>query len=330
MATALYPLKMKGIYKPTLWGGQHLREFGKRDLPAAPIGEVWETADQTLIANGPLAGCTLADAMREWGVALLGERSANSPRFPLLVKLIDANQQLSVQVHPNDAHAAELEGEPWGKTEAWHILRAAPDAQIVLGTKDCTDHETLRTQIAAGTMEQRLNHLSVSAGDTVYIPAGRIHALGKGIVAYEVQQQSDVTYRLYDWNRRDAQGNPRQLHVDKGLQVAALDDQPCAIEAPIIAEYDSHSNAALVASPYFLMEKLQASSGGQIARQAASQTFSIYTIIAGGGQLRWGEQSAPLALGDTIIVPAALGDYQVVAGATGLTTLRAYVPARRL
>ena len=326
MAAKLYPLKMKGIYKTTLWGGQHLSEFGKRDLPDAPIGEVWETADQTIIANGPLAGCTLADAMREWGVALMGERSANSPRFPLLVKLIDANEQLSVQVHPNDAQAAELEGEPWGKTEAWYILRASPDAKIVLGTKDCTEHETLRTQIAAGTLEQRLNHLPVSAGDTVYIPAGRIHALGKGLVAYEVQQQSDVTYRLYDWNRRDAQGKTRQLHVDKGLQVAALDDQPCVTEVPIIAEGNSYRHATLLTSPYFTLEKLEVNVGSQIGVHADGATLSIYTIIAGSGQLRWSEQSATLALGDTVIIPAALGDYQIVVGAEGLTMLRAYVP----
>lgn len=331
MTTALYPLKMKGIYKPTLWGGQHLREFGKRDLPDAPIGEVWETANQTTIANGPLAGCSFADAMREWGVALLGERSANSPRFPLLVKLIDANEQLSVQVHPNDAQAAELEGEPWGKTEAWYILRAAPDAQIVLGTKDCTNLETLREQIAAGTMEQSLNHLPVSAGNTVYIPAGRIHALGRGLVAYEVQQQSDVTYRLYDWNRRDAQGNPRQLNVDKGLQVSVLDAEPCAIEAPTSDEGDSHHRAILVTSPYFTLEKLEASSGGQIAPYAESQSFSIYTIIDGSGQLHWNaQQIEPLALGDTIVVPAALGEYAVKAGTDGITALRAYVPARLL
>jgi mannose-6-phosphate isomerase len=320
---------MKGIYKPTLWGGQHLREFGKRDLPAAPIGEVWETADQTAIGNGPLAGCTLAGVMRQWGVSLLGERSANSPRFPLLVKLIDANAPLSVQVHPNDTQAAELEGEPWGKTEAWHILKAAPKAEIVLGARDCSDIETLRQHIGAGTMEHRLNHLPVSAGDTVYIPAGRIHALGKGLVAYEVQQQSDITYRLYDWNRRDTEGNSRELHIDKALQVTALDSEPCVKETPSAEDCDRHRRATLVASPYFVLEKLDADSDGQIEARANGATFSIYTVTGGGGQLRWGkQQTEALALGDTLIIPAALGDYQIEVGAGGIAVLRASVPER--
>lgn len=320
---------MKGIYKPTLWGGQHLREFGKRDLPDAPIGEVWETADLTPIGNGPLAGCTLAEVMRVWEGSLLGERSANSPRFPLLVKLIDANQQLSVQVHPNDAQAATLEGEPWGKTEAWHILKAAPDAEIVLGTKGCRDIETLRQQIAAGRLEHCLNHLPVSAGDTVYIPAGRIHALGKGIVAYEVQQQSDITYRLYDWNRHDAAGKSRELQIDKGLRVATLDREPCVKEAPTVEQCASYCRATLIACPYFVLEKLDAGSEGQIEVHSDGATFGIYTIIGGSGQLRWGKQQAePLALGDTVIVPAALGDYQIEAESEGIAVLRASVPAK--
>lgn len=325
---SLYPLKMKGIYKPTLWGGQHLREFGKRDLPDAPIGEVWETADQTPIANAELAGCTLAEAMAKWGAGLLGERSKDRPRFPLLVKLIDANEHLSVQVHPNDAQAAALEGEPWGKTEAWHILKAEPGAEIVLGTREASDVELLRQHIEAGTLEHRLNHLPVEAGDTVYIPAGRIHALGRGIVAYEVQQQSDITYRLYDWNRRDANGKGRELHVDKGLQVTALDPEPCVKEAGDEQQCDSHRLITLVNSPYFVMEKLIADAGGRIEAEADGSTFSIYTAIAGSGQLRWGSDKAEtLAAGDTVIVPAGLGGYQIEVGVAGLTVLRAHVPA---
>ena len=227
----LYPLTFATLSKERVWGGQRLRgSLGKQISPASdPIGETWELVDlpddQSHVVAGPLAGATLHELVRRHTDALLGGVSLDGARFPLLVKYIDANQTLSVQVHPDGAAAARLGGRP--KSEAWYILDAAPDAALYLGLKPGTTAETLREALATERgVEGLVERVPARPGDLFPVPPGTVHAIGAGILLAEVQQPSDTTYRVYDWGRVGLSGKPRQLHVDEALASIHFDAAP--------------------------------------------------------------------------------------------------------
>lgn len=226
-ATALYPLKLKPTLHVKVWGGCRLKTHLNKTLPTdEPYGESWELHDTSIVINGPLAGKSLRELTRTCGVELIG--SGNDPQagFPLLAKFIDADQWLSIQVHPNDQQALELEGEPRGKTEAWIVVHAEQGARLVAGARPGTSRDEVAQAIRGNRLEELVRYAAVRNGDALSIPANTLHALGPGLLIYEIQQSSDTTYRLYDWNRRGLDGQPRQLHIDKGLQVADLDHAP--------------------------------------------------------------------------------------------------------
>ena len=215
----LYPLVLEPLQREAIWGGAALaRTYGKTGSAEKRIGESWECWDGNRVANGDRRGATLADLRAGYGRVLTGGADPARP-FPLLTKFIDAREALSVQVHPDDAYAARVEGQPSGKTECWYVLQADPDASIVLGwTRDTSRGEYLE-RVADGSLGELLRHVPVRAGDVFHLPAGTMHAIGAGIVLFETQQTSDLTYRIFDYNRAGPDGKPRELHVAKAADV---------------------------------------------------------------------------------------------------------------
>ena len=216
----LYPLTFHPVYKGRIWGGRSLARLYAKDLPLHElIGESWEITDRpegiSTIATGPLAGKSLRWLMENRLEELLGQAPAQNGRFPLLIKLLDANEALSLQVHPPAPIAARLGGEP--KTELWYIAEAKPGAEIFVGLKRGVTREEFESLIARGTVTESVHRVCVRSGDAMFLPGGRLHAIGGGIVIFEIQQNSDTTYRLFDWNRLDSSGKPRDLHIPESL-----------------------------------------------------------------------------------------------------------------
>jgi len=208
----LYPLTFRPIFKERIWGGRALEQlYGKSLPPKVPIGESWEISDRpgdaSVIANGPLAGKDLRWLMENHERELLGDAKSANGRFPLLIKILDAQEKLSLQVHPPARKAAELKGEP--KTEAWYIADAAPGAELYVGLKRGVTREEFERKIQSGEVAECFHRVPVRAGDTMFLPSGRVHAIGAGLVIFEIQQNSDTTYRVFDWNRVGTDGKPR-------------------------------------------------------------------------------------------------------------------------
>ncbi len=236
----LYPFTFQPICMERVWGGRRLEKlFGKELPPEMPIGETWEISDRpeaiSKITNGPHAGQDLRWLMENHAIDLLGDAPTINGRFPLLIKLIDAAKDLSIQVHPPDATAEQLGGEP--KTEAWYIAHADPGARIYAGLKGNTTRETFEANLHDGTLAECIHGLEVKAGDALFLPSGRLHALGGGTVVIEVQQNSDTTYRVFDWNRTGLDGQPRKLHVKQALASIDFNDiEPTLSQTGVIAD----------------------------------------------------------------------------------------------
>jgi mannose-6-phosphate isomerase len=265
---------------------------------------VWEG---DVIESGSLAGKTLEEAAEEYGDALLGAKttSRTGTRFPVLIKLLDCAQWLSLQVHPDDQLAVELEGQgQFGKTEAWHILEAEPDAKLIAGLKPNTSPEQLAQAIRNGTVIDHVQYVDVDQGNTVFMPAGTLHALGPGLLVYEVQQTSDWTYRVYDWGRPATEKRP--LHIEKSIRATRADFTPLILPPPATGDGTRH---VLVESNYFTLEMLSAESS-PIELNTEGQTFHAITIIEGEARLQAGEEWVELAKFQTAIVPAQTGSYR--------------------
>ena len=294
---SLYPLKLQPMLHKKVWGGRALETRLGKALPSDdPYGESWELHDSCLVLNGDLRGQSLGDLTRRFGAALVGDSYDHAQGFPLLAKFIDARDWLSVQAHPNDSQARALEGESRGKTEAWLVLHAEPGAQLVIGLRPGTTRAQAAQAIQRGALESLLVYAEVRAGDALYIPAGTIHALGPGILIYEIQQSSDTTYRLYDWGRLGLDGQPRQLHIDKGLRVARLDSLP-QIQRP--------GGDLLVACEYFrAWRHVVAGAALEVATDGKCQALSC---IEGSLRLESpGHEALRLELGETALVPACI------------------------
>ncbi len=289
----------------------HHRVWGGRRLdPAAaqPVGEAWVVYEGDRIAAGPWAGRTLAEAAAEAGADLLGAPAVarTGRRFPLLIKLLDCQEWLSIQVHPNDAQAAQLEGAgQFGKTEAWHILEAAPGARLIAGIQPGTSAETLAAAIRGGTVEACARYHAIAAGDTVMMPAGTLHALGPGLLLYEVQQTSDITYRVYDWGRPASAG--RALHLEQS--VAVTDPQAGGQLTPLPA-VGPNGQAPLTACPYFELTLL-AAEAAPLAMDTRGESFHALTVIEGRALVRCGAEAVELGRFESVIVPAGAGAYTV-------------------
>ncbi len=253
----LPPVALEPYEKSVIWGGRALVDrYGKHASSAdAPIGESWECYEQGVVRGGPYAGATLASLRATFGRALTGKSDPSLP-FPLLTKLIDARAALSVQVHPDDAYARRVEHEPNGKTECWVILEAEPHAEIVLGWNRATTRAEYLTRVRDGSLDELLRRVPVKAGDAFYLPAGTLHAIGAGIVLFETQQTSDLTYRIYDYDRVGPDGKPRELHVEKAADVLSYARCEATALASLPYELDGLRRAVLVAGPNFTVERV--------------------------------------------------------------------------
>ena len=314
MTSDLSPLKFTPIFQERIWGGRKLESlFGKKLPSGERIGESWEIVDrpeaQSVVANGPLKNKTLHELWSKYRQDIFGNmRSA--PRFPLLIKLLDAQEKLSLQVHPPENIAAKLAGEP--KTECWYVAAAESNAEIFVGFNKATTREEFERSLRAGSAAGHVHSLPVKAGDAMFLPAGRFHGIGGGNVLVEVQQNSDTTYRVFDWNRvDDSTGKPRQLHVDQALESIDFNDV-----APKIIE---PKGELLVKHELFEIQKWDLSVPREIVPPGQ---FAIVCCLS--GSLRCA--NVDLRPGEFFLVPASLQDRQLQAETDGTTLLRITIP----
>ncbi|MEO0564863.1 MAG: type I phosphomannose isomerase catalytic subunit [Chloroflexota bacterium] len=307
-APSLYPLKLDSPLHTKVWGGRRLSTIMGKQLPTdAPYGEAWEMHDTSVVVNGPLAGQTLGDLLITYGEALIGEHNDSSEGLPLLAKLLDANDWLSIQVHPNDEQAQRLEGQPRGKTEAWIVLYAEPNAQLVIGITPGTAPEVMAAAIENGTLEEHVVYADVQAGDVLLLEANTVHAVGPGFVIYEIQQSSNTTYRLYDWNRAGLDGKPRELHIEKGVEVANLEYLPRIQHVPTKT---ISPVVTLVESRYFKSNWYHlAAQGGAEMTLNTNDKFHALTCVGGTASVEAVGATVEMHRGQTVMIPASVGAY---------------------
>lgn len=300
----LYPYVLEPRLTQAIWGGSELvTQFGKQADPHAKWGESWECWDTNTVANGPLRGRTIAQLRVQLGVHLVGSEIDPSAIFPVLTKIITAHDWLSVQVHPDDAYAQRVDHQRNGKTECWYILEAQPDSQLVMGWARDTSRTEYEARVADGTLGEILQRVHVKPGDAFYIPAGRVHAIGSGITLYETQQASDLTYRMFDWNRLGADGTPRELHVEKAADVLNYEQLPADRSLEELAyAYEGFQRTALIADPHFLVERVTATETA--APMNTHNRPLIITALQHGLDLRCGEATATLSPYQTALIPA--------------------------
>lgn len=319
-----YPLKFKPEMKERIWGGRALEQFGL-ELPEGSIGEGWMIGDHpngtTKVINGELAGKGLDEIRVAYGREWFGSSgfSEKNGRFPLLIKLLDCNDDLSIQVHPTDSYDRLPEGE-LGKTEMWYILDAKPDAKIIYGLKDGIDRSSMEAAIAEGRIMETLQEVPVAAGDAFYIPAGTVHALCSGVVVAEIQQNSDTTYRLYDYGRPGLDGKLRELHIEDSLNVIAYEGAGAMQMSTDMAQAGEWLTIA--SSPYFVVDK--GIVAGPWALSVLPSSFVILVIADGEGSLGWDGGELSVKAGECFLLPANLGSYTLNGS---MTVLRSVVPA---
>lgn len=304
----LYPLLMIPALHTRVWGGRQLETVLGKTLPTAePYGESWEMHDTATVANGPLAGRSVGSLLSEYGAALIGSGNDPAEGMPLLVKFLDAQDWLSVQVHPDDEQARALEGDPRGKTEAWYVAAAAPGARLVNAIQPGYSREDVASAIRENRLEDLLVYAEAQVGDVLLNHAGGIHALGPGLLIYEIQQSSDVTYRLYDWGRVGLDGKPRPLHIEKGLTVSRLGEIPAL--TPTAGS--SLPVVDVVQCPYFQtrLHQLTPRNGTRISLDTGGTHFHILTSIAGSVVIRAGAEAVTLGAWQTALIPASVGIY---------------------
>lgn len=331
MIKILYPLFFYPIHKERIWGSQKLAEKYNRDLPSDKIGESWEIACHDngtgLIRNGPLTGISLLNAIEKYGEKLLGSAvyDASYRKFPLLIKILDAADVLSVQVHPDDDYANIHENGELGKTEMWYVIDAVPDAKLVYGVKPGVTRETFRLSLEKARLEECLQTLEVKAGDVLYIPAGLVHAIGAGIMICEIQQNSDTTYRVYDWNRVDDKGSRRELHIEKALEVIDFDSRHTSNKLPgLELNTEGGRRILYIACDYFAMEKLIVD--GAMDLYIDGKRFQTLTCIEGSGKIHFDGGVDMISSGGSCLIPASLNKISVEGNCT---LIRAYVPDKQ-
>jgi mannose-6-phosphate isomerase len=299
---SIYPWELNPKLTAAIWGGTELVDtYGKHGDPNAKLGESWECWDTDTVTNGSLTGSSVADLRAKLGPRFLGDIDP-SRIFPILTKIITAHDWLSVQVHPDDAYAQRVEHQPFGKTECWFVFSAQPGAQLVLGWTRDTSREEYERRVADGTLGDILRKIPVKAGDTVYIPAGRVHAIGPGVTVFETQQASDLTYRMFDWNRVGLDGKPRELHIQKAADVLHYDGGGETTLTQIEYTFDNLNRTALIADPRFTVERIVAS--GEPASLATHKRPLILMSLDKPMEVSSGNVTVELGKYQTVLIPA--------------------------
>ncbi len=303
----LYPFTFTPHFKERVWGGRNLeRLYGKPLPPDQVIGESWEITDRpegvSVIANGPLAGKTLRWLMENHAAELLGADRAGVKTFPLLVKILDAQDKLSLQVHPPAAKAKELGGEP--KTEMWYITNATPAADLFVGLKRGVTRTDFEKKVADGSVAECFHHIPVKAGDVMFLPSGRVHAIGAGNVIFEIQQNSDTTYRVFDWNRVGLDGKPRDLHVAQSLASIDFNDFEPSLAKGEYSRSEVFATRYLVDDPLFRANSWRIKRGQRF--HVSNKLPQIFGILHGRLVLSANGVEVTVSPGQFCLVPAAL------------------------
>jgi mannose-6-phosphate isomerase len=328
--TILYPLMFKPYLKEVMWGGRKLAIALNKQLPKGKkIGESWEIDDANVITNGHLGGQTLNDILRHFGPLLVGTRTENLQRFPFILKLSSAELDLSIQVHPDDEYARnyELESGYTGKMEMIYVISTKPGARIFLGFNrpvDRLEFEKLMSESPESILNV-LQQIKVSDGDVIFVPPGTIHAYGAGIVYFELQQNSDITYRLYDWGRLDAAGKPRELHIQNALKVINYKHVNPPKVRPLYIREKYGDRYMLTLCAKFAVERIVLTD--QLSDGCFGATFHVLCILNGEATLQ-SENSQEILLkkGDVVLIPACINRYTLLPNKTDCQLLRSYVP----
>lgn len=311
MKNILYPIKFTPILKDKIWGGQKLKTLLNKTSDLPNIGESWEISDvegdTSVVANGALKGQTLKQIQETYKEDLIGLQNYRvfGNKFPLLIKFIDAKQDLSIQLHPNDELAAKRHNS-FGKTEMWYVMQADEGSNLIVGFNQKMDAETYLSHLENKTLTEILNFDKVKVGDTYFIEVGRVHAIGAGVVVAEIQQTSDITYRVYDWDRVDDEGNERELHND--LAIDAIDFE---MEDNFRVSYEKAKNQSnkMVSCPYFTTSYLDVDS--TLKKQNNHDSFLIYMCVEGEAQITTDSATETIKKGETILLPAAVKNYEI-------------------
>ncbi|SHJ87266.1 mannose-6-phosphate isomerase, type 1 [Clostridium cavendishii DSM 21758] len=308
----MYPIRFENLYYKKVWGGRDFEKF-RQNLPEGYIGESWDIACHDngtgIVQNGEFKGLNFNELINKCGDKLLGSK-VSSERFPLLVKLINSKEKLSVQVHPGDEYAAKYEGDS-GKTEAWYVIDAKPGASLIVGTKNCSKEE-FELAIKDSQVEKFLNKIEVKKGDCFLINNGLVHAICEGVIIAEIQQNSDVTYRVYDY------GRPRELHIEKALDVIDFSLQ-CDNLSGIEEVFNGYKKSILCETEYFAIEKITIESSFDTTSYI--EHFDILTCVDGNGNIVGEGFNEEINLGDSLLIPASLGAYEIQGN---LTVLKSY------
>lgn len=312
-------------FDPRPWGTQDLSPIYPNHKFNEKIGESWLSGDDCKVANGPLSGKSLAQLSKHYQRELVGDAARDPKRFPLLLKFLFPHEKLSVQVHPDDAQALRV-GQPWGKTECWYVAHAKPGAQIGLGLKPGVTVAQLEQAIHENRAEEVLDWLNVFTGDMIYVAGGTVHTLGPGSIIVETQQQSDTTYRLYDY------GRPRELHLKDGMAAVKENVKSGKVLRPVPRQIGRNRDEALIRAPYFVVDMFDAKDQFELATHDDSGKSSVQILVAveGCGVIEAsGMEAVTLAKGDAVVVPASVGKFSV-RPQWSVEFLRAYVPGEKL
>ncbi len=318
--------RIEPLFHSRIWGARALAPlFPEKTALSEPIGEAWLTGRDCRVATGPYSGLTLQRAWEKMTLLWRGTRHARSEEFPLLIKFIFPQDKLSIQVHPGDAYAAEHERAAGGrgKTEMWHAVSAEAGARVLLGLKPGTNKENFLEALAAQTIQDLFESWPVRAGDTFFVPAGTPHTIGPGMVLCEVQEYSDLTYRVYDYARVDASGRPRELHIEKALEVMNFGEPSGGKVSPLALPAAGINRSLLAACRYFAAERWEFAEAAEL--YANSESFQIIVVLNGSGRFDGMDGSADYQRGETWLAPAAIGPTRFVPGEP-TTLLIAYMP----
>ena len=305
----LYPLRFEPIYQYRLWGGRHLASLLTAPLPSGPVGEAWLLSDrddhQSRVTDGPLKGQSIAQLLQQFPKQIMGKLAGRFPRFPLLLKFLDVHEMLSVQVHPTKANKNLLPAGETPKTEAWVVLEAGTQSRIYAGLKPDTKEADLRRALTNGTVADHLACLTPKPGDAIFLRAGTVHSLGGDLVVFEIQQNSDVTFRLYDWDHIDPKtGKPRALQVDKAMACIDFAEGPVRLVTPVVETTTPVEREKLFHCEHFWLWRLRGQSPFTVG---AVDLPRVLVCVEGKGQVEHGSATYAVGRGDVFLLPAVIG-----------------------